>query len=499
MTKDGVVLCILDGWGDSNGESCDAIHAASKPFWESVVAKCPSSSLSASGVDVGLPEGQVGNSEVGHTSIGSGRVVLQDIQRINLGISDVHNNPELLNFVNAIKRGGGACHIMGLLSDGGVHSLQSHMEQLIRVVGKFGIKVYIHAFLDGRDVPPYSAKKYVEMLNMAIDDENAEIATISGRYYAMDRDNRIERINKAYDAMANAISEQRYDFAERAIDASYANGVSDEFFVPAVIGDYSGFKQEDGILLTNFRNDRVIQLLRMLLDKAPCSGNILGMVRYSAAIDVASLFPPKEICNTLGEVVSKCGMKQLRIAETEKFAHVTFFFNGGREDPFVGEDRIIVPSPKVSTYDTKPEMSAPAVTDKLVENIESQKYDLIVVNYANADMVGHTGNIEAAKAAVTAVDACLQRVYDAARQAGYAMLITADHGNAERMFDGEGTPFTAHTISTVPFVVCHSRKHVTSVASGGLSDVAPTVLDLMQLRKPEEMTGNTLLRYGDNA
>ena len=499
MTKDGVVLCILDGWGDCNGESCDAIHAASKPFWESVVAKCPSSSLSASGVDVGLPEGQVGNSEVGHISIGSGRVVLQDIQRINLGICDVHNNPELLNFVNAVKRGGGVCHIMGLLSDGGVHSLQSHMEQLIRVVGKFGIKVYIHAFLDGRDVPPYSAKKYVGMLNAAIDGEDAKIATISGRYYAMDRDNRIERISKAYDAMASAISEQRYDCAEDAIEASYANGVSDEFFVPTVIGDYNGFNKEDGILLTNFRNDRVIQLLRMLLDRATCSGNILGMVRYSAAIPIASLFPPKEICNTLGEVVSKLGMKQLRIAETEKFAHVTFFFNGGREDPFVGEDRIIVPSPKVSTYDTKPEMSAPTVTDRLVENIESEKYDLIVVNYANADMVGHTGNIEAAKAAITAVDECLRRVYDAVRKAGYAMLITADHGNAERMFDGEGTPFTAHTISTVPFVVCNSKKHVTAVVSGGLSDVAPTVLDLMQLGKPEEMTGNTLLRYGDNA
>ena len=487
------MLCILDGWGNGSGGRYDAIHGAQKPFWDSVVSQCPRSSLYASGDDVGLPPGQVGNSEVGHISIGCGRVVLQDLLRINKEIDEVHKNPELVAFVDKLKGSGGACHVVGLLSDGGVHSMQAHMEKLISIVAGFGVKVYVHAILDGRDVLPSSAKRYLSQLNTNTASLDATVATVGGRYYAMDRDNRLDRTCKAYDALAYGKGPKCVSALE-VVETSYSSGVTDEFIVPTVIGDYSGVSVEDGVLFINFRNDRVLQLLSMLLHRMPEVKNVLGMRQYSSKISIPSLFPPRDIRGTLGEVVAAHGLKQLRIAETEKFAHVTFFFNGGREDTFVGEDRVIIPSPNVSTYDLKPEMSAIDVTDTLVERIRSTKYSLIVVNYANADMVGHTGNMEATKRAITVVDSCLQRVYDAASGTGATMLITADHGNAEKMFDvNEGTPFTSHTGSTVPFVVCNTRREI-SLADGRLCDIAPTILELMKIAQPPEMTGCSLLR-----
>ena len=487
------MLCILDGWGNGSGGMYDAIHGAHKPFWDSIVSRCPRSSLYASGDDVGLPPGQVGNSEVGHISIGCGRVVLQDLLRINQEIDEVHSNPELLKFVDNLKNSKGACHVVGLLSDGGVHSMQAHMEKLISVVSGFGIRVYVHAILDGRDVLPSSAKKYVNQLEASIASLDAVVGTVGGRYYAMDRDNRLDRTCKAYDALAYAKG-PRCENALEVVENSYGKGVTDEFIVPTVVGDYSGVSVEDGVLFINFRNDRVLQLLSMLLHRMPEVKNVLGMRQYSSKILIPSLFPPRDIQWSLGEVVAAQGLKQLRIAETEKFAHVTFFFNGGREDRFVGEDRVIIPSPDVSTYDLKPEMSAIDVTDTLVGRIRSAKYSLIVVNYANADMVGHTGNMEATKRAVTVVDSCLQRVYDAASDIGATMLITADHGNAEKMFDvNEGAPFTSHTESTVPFVVCNMQREI-SLADGRLCDIAPTILEIMKIAQPPEMTGRSLLR-----
>ena len=493
-TSSSVVLCILDGWGNGSGGKYDAIHAAKKPFWEAVVPSFPRSSISASGEDVGLPVGQVGNSEVGHMSIGSGRIVLQDLPRINLEIGEIHKNPRLIEFAGILNDNGGACHLVGLLSDGGVHSLQAHIEALACAVAGFGIKVYIHVILDGRDVPPSSAGKYISLLVSKISSLNVEIATVSGRYYAMDRDKRLDRTGKAFNSIAYAEGPE-CDSAMQALEKSYDSGITDEFMVPTVMRGYRGIRKEDGVLFANFRKDRVLQLLDMLLCKLPEVKNVLGMRQYSEKICVPSLFPPVDVRGTLGEIVSAAGLRQLRIAETEKFAHVTFFFNGGREDPFAGEDRVIIPSPDVSTYDLKPEMSAISVTDSLVERINSKRYSLIVVNYANADMVGHTGNIEAAKSAVSVVDGCLQRVFDATQNVGSTMLITADHGNAEKMFDDSSdSPFTAHTTSTVPFVVCNSNLPV-KVSDGRLCDIAPTVLELMKIDKPREMTGNSLLLH----
>ncbi|ASI47769.1 phosphoglycerate mutase (2,3-diphosphoglycerate-independent) [Anaplasma ovis str. Haibei] len=491
MSGSAVVLCILDGWGNGDGSECDAIHAAHKPFWESVASRCPRSSLSASGEDVGLPATQVGNSEVGHISLGAGRVVPQDLQRINAEIGGIHSNPYLLQFVDALRNGSGVCHIMGLLSDGGVHGLQDHITKLVQVFAELRVQVMIHAFLDGRDVPPRSAKKYVTALGEVVHSCGASIATVSGRYYAMDRDNRLDRTEKAYEAIALARG-PRYRDAITAVESNYSDGISDEFLVPSVIGDYQGFSPGDGILLTNFRSDRIVQILSMILHRSQEVSNVLGMVRYSEKIQVPSLFPPRNIYNTLGEVVSGCGLRQLRIAETEKYAHVTFFFSGGREEPFPGEDRVIIPSPQVSTYDLQPEMSAFPMTEVLVKHIESKQYSLVVVNYANADMVGHTGNLEAVKKAISVVDTCLQMVFDATRKAGATMLITADHGNAEKMFDTRGTPFTAHTSNTVPLVLCNCDKRF-GLIDGRLCDVAPTILELMKIAKPDEMTGSSLL------
>jgi 2,3-bisphosphoglycerate-independent phosphoglycerate mutase len=525
-----VVLAILDGWGHRDDPGNNAIAAANTPNWDRLTRDFPSGLINASELHVGLPSGQMGNSEVGHMNIGSGRVLMQDLPKIDAAIQDgsLAENPVLREFIGKLtnKR----CHLLGLLSPGGVHSHQSHMAALANILTSAGIEVKVHAFFDGRDTPPQSALKYVREFESAIEvtgdrlqvtDNNSKIssvtraplpvpppviATVSGRYYVMDRDKRWERVQKAYDTLVDAKG-ARFANAAQAIEASYAAGVSDEFVLPAALGDYRGMQDGDGLLMANFRADRVREILTALVDPAFngfararrvafCAA--LGMNEYSAQLAplMPALFPPQQLRHILGEVVAEAGLKQLRIAETEKYAHVTFFFNGGREQEFPGEERILVPSPKVATYDLKPEMSAFEVTDKLLAAIAENRFDLIVVNYANTDMVGHTGNLEAAKKAVEAVDACLGRLAHATLAAGGALLITADHGNAEMMFDpASDQAHTAHTLNLVPFVAVWERLRGKKIAigQGKLGDVAPTILAIMQLPQPAEMSGKSLL------
>jgi len=499
-----VVLCILDGWGERDETDDNAIAAAATPVWDRLKATCPHARLDASGGEVGLPAGQMGNSEVGHMNIGAGRVVMQDLPRIDAAVADgsLATLPGLRDFIGALTKSGGTAHLMGLMSPGGVHSHQDHIAALANILCDAGVPVAVHAFLDGRDTPPSSARGYLATFLEAA--PRAAVATISGRYYAMDRDKRWPRVEKAYAALADGAGPH---VAEplAAIDASYANSVTDEFMLPAVMGDYAGMRDGDGILMANFRADRAREILSALLDPEfddfPRSRRIafaaaLGMVEYSAALAklMGSLFPAIDLPDVLGEVVANAGLRQLRIAETEKYAHVTFFLNGGREVEFPGEDRILEPSPKVATYDLQPEMSAPRVTDRLVEAIASGIYDLVVVNYANTDMVGHTGIMEAAVVAVAAVDRCLGRLEAAVRAAGGALLITADHGNAENMRDSlTGQPHTAHTHNLVPVVLVAGGTAGMRLADGCLADIAPTILELMGLPKPAEMTGRSLI------
>ncbi|KJV68971.1 2,3-bisphosphoglycerate-independent phosphoglycerate mutase [Candidatus Neoehrlichia lotoris str. RAC413] len=494
-----MVLCILDGWGNGNNNKYDAIGTTNKPCWDYITSQYPKSNLITSGIDVGLPKGQIGNSEVGHINLGSGRIVLQDLHRINTEIHNIAQNSSLLSFIQKIQSKKGACHIIGLLSDGGVHSLQSHMLTLITILTKSYVKIFIHAFLDGRDTPPSSAKKYINILNEHICKyNNVYIATISGRYYAMDRDNRIDRTEKVYNAIAFSEG-KKYNNAILAIDSHYASGITDEFILPSIIGDYCGLNHNDGILITNFRSDRVIQIINMITNsikprKHIHIDNILGMIEYSKNINIPCLFPKYNIKNTLGEIISNHNLFQLRLAETEKFAHVTFFFNGGREEFFKNEERIIIPSPQVPTYDLKPEMSAYEVTDHLISNIHLKKYSLIIVNYANADMLGHTGNIEATRKAVASVDKCLGKVLESVKNNNYILVITADHGNAEKMFDVKNKmPYTAHTTNSVPFIICNYNKKI-ALKDGRLCDVSPTILELLQIKQPLEMTGKSLIQ-----
>jgi len=503
------VLCILDGWGEREETDFNAVAAADTPVWDRLRATCPRARLDASGGEVGLPEGQMGNSEVGHTNIGAGRVVKQDLPRIDAAVADggLAKAPALAGFIEALKNSGGTAHLMGLISPGGVHSHQAQIAGLANILADAGIPVAIHAFLDGRDTPPSSGRGYMEVFLAAA--PRATIATVTGRYYAMDRDNRWERVEKAHAAMAEGEGEANAADALAAIDAAYAAGSTDEFVPATVIGDYKGMADGDGILMANFRADRAREILSALLDPAFDGfahtrridfAAATGLVQYSAALAqlMTAIFPPLVLDNVLGQVVADAGLKQLRIAETEKYAHVTFFLNGGREELFPGEDRIIVPSPKVATYDLQPEMSAAQVTDRLVEAVESAKYDLIVVNYANTDMVGHTGIMEAATRAVEAVDYCLGRLEAAVRAAGGALLITADHGNAENMRDAAtGQPHTAHTHNLAPVLLAPDGKHATRIADGRLSDLAPTILELMGLAKPAEMTGRSLIADRD--
>mgnify|MGYP001236302581 CR=1 FL=1 len=506
-----VVLCILDGWGSNERREDNAIALARTPVWDSLMRECPHALIDASELDVGLPEGQMGNSEVGHMNLGAGRVVMQDLPRIDSAIrsGELAANPALLEVIDRLKRSGGTCHLMGLLSPGGVHSHQNHIAELARIISRSGVKVAVHAFLDGRDTPPSSARNYLADFEKAIADlPGVSIATISGRYYAMDRDNRWDRVALAYDALVEAKG-LRAETADGAIEAAYGRGETDEFVKPTIVDGYAGMQDGDGLVMANFRADRVRQILTALLDPDfPASSGgfersrvvkfaaAAGMTEYSEQLNrfLVTLFPPEQLSDTLGEIVAKAGLKQLRIAETEKYAHVTFFFNGGEERMFPGEDRILVPSPKVATYDLKPEMSAFEVTDKLVEAIESGKYDFIVVNYANTDMVGHSGDLAATIKAVEAVDTCLGRLRDATTKAGGALLITADHGNAETMRDPvTGGIQTAHTLNRVPVVLFNAPVACT-LADGRLADIAPTVLTLLGLPQPAAMTGKSLIR-----
>jgi len=501
-----VLLCILDGWGMNENPENNAIAQANIPFWDSLLKDYPYSRLMTSGLDVGLPAGQMGNSEVGHMNIGSGRVVMQELPRIDQAINDgsLAKNPELLALIASLKKTGGTCHLLGLLSDGGVHAHQRHIAALATIISAQGINVAIHAFLDGRDCPPSSAEEYLRQFKKDIEGHSRiTIATVSGRYYAMDRDNRWDRVSKAYNVIVSAEGHHAAS-AEEAVKQSYANKLTDEFVLPAAIGNYKGMQDGDGIVMANFRSDRAREILTALVDpafngfarnKVVKFSASLGMVEYSVELNklVAALFRSEKMEHILGEIISREGLKQLRIAETEKYAHVTFFFSGGRELEFPGEDRILIPSPNVATYDMQPEMSAYLVTEKLIEAIKSGKYDFIVVNYANSDMVGHTGDIKAAIRAVEALDKCLSQLVPVITEAGGLMLITADHGNSEQMVDPEsGEPHTAHTMNPVPLVVIPAAKD-TRLKDGRLSDIAPTILSLMQLTIPKEMTGISLL------
>ncbi len=499
-----VVLCVLDGWGHRAEARDNAIAQARTPVWDRLMASAAHGLIEASNADVGLPDGQMGNSEVGHMNLGAGRIVTQDLLRIDAAVADgsLAANPALGGLIDALADSGGTCHLLGLMSRGGVHSHQSHIAALARILRARGIPVAVHAFLDGRDTAPSSARDCVRDFEAAVPD--APIATVSGRYHAMDRDNRWDRVAAAYAALADAEGARAAD-ADGAIAAAYARGETDEFVRPTVIGEYAGMSDGDGVLMANFRPDRARQILTALLDPAfdrfPRRAAVrfaaaCGMTAYSAELNafLSALFPPERTSGILGEVVADAGLRQLRVAETEKYAHVTYFLDAGREAPFAGEERILVPSPKIATYDLKPEMSAFEVTDRVVEAVEGGGFDLIVVNYANADMVGHTGILEAAVRAVEAVDACLGRVVAAVTAAGGALVVTADHGNAETMRDPvTREPHTAHTSNPVPFVVVGPAPAEVTVRGGRLADVAPSVLELMGLPKPAAMTGRSLL------
>ena len=500
-----VMLVVLDGWGWREDAANNAVLEAKTPSFNRLWSSCPHGFLHTSGKDVGLPPGQMGNSEVGHLNIGAGRVVMQDLPRIDDAIAsgEIARMPAVIDLIATLKQSGGTCHLLGLVSPGGVHSHQNHAVALAKILTDAKIPVVVHVLTDGRDTPPQAAAGYLKTFTAALP-SSVKVVTVIGRYYAMDRDKRWERVSKAYDAI---VAGEGAHFADpqAAIADAYANKVHDEFILPAVIGDYSGMKDGDGVLCFNFRADRVREILGAMLDPA-FSGftrkrtvkvaAAVGMAQYSEELDrlMATIFPPQSFPNILGEVVANAHRTQLRMAETEKYPHVTYFLNGGREEPFDGENRIMVPSPKVATYDLQPEMSAPELTDKAVEAIKSGKYDLIVLNFANADMVGHTGSIPAAIKAVETVDTGLGKIANAIESMGGALLVTADHGNAEMMVDpATGGPHTAHTLNPVPLILMGAGNRVV-VKKGRLADIAPTLLELMGLPKPAEMTGTSLMQ-----
>lgn len=502
FSRKPMVLCILDGWGERDDSRNNAIAAAATPVWDRLKTHGPFSRLDASETFVGLPSGQMGNSEVGHMNLGAGRVVMQDLPRIDDAIERgaLAADPRLDAFAAAVAAKGGTAHIMGLLSDGGVHSHQDHIAALAAALVARGLPVVIHGFLDGRDTPPRSAADLVARFGAT-----NHIATLCGRYWAMDRDNRWDRVRKALDLIVDGVGAQETTPIS-AIKASYAADIGDEFVEPAAIGGYAGMRDGDGVIMANFRADRAREILSALLDpefdgfeptRRVSLSAALGMVEYSEhhGTLMDTLFPSDTLDDVLGAIISEAGGRQLRIAETEKYAHVTFFLNGGREAVFHGEERVLVPSPDVATYDQKPEMSAVEVTDKLIDAIASDRFDLIVVNYANTDMVGHTGDFDAARRAVEAVDACLGRLETAVLEAGGALLITADHGNADLMVDPETkAPHTAHTLSRVPLVLVGNGLDVSGLDDGRLADVAPTILQIMGIDQPAAMTGRGLIK-----
>ena len=503
MNKTPTTLIIMDGFGLTGGVTGNAVRAARTPRLDQFFQEFANTTLKASGLDVGLPDGQMGNSEVGHTNIGAGRVVFQDLPRITKSIADgdFFRNPAYTHAMDACKAKGTSLHLMGLLSDGGVHSHLDHLFALLKMAKEKGLeKVYIHAFLDGRDVSPTSGADFVARTVEACRATGVgKIATVMGRYYAMDRDKRWDRVEQAYDAMVYGESAHFNPVPVAAVKDSYAAGITDEFVEPVVCDAEGTISDNDSVIFFNFRPDRAREITRTLVDPAfdgftrqyfPVT--FVCNTEYDATMpNVEVAFPRNTVRNGLGEYLSQMGMTQLRIAETEKYAHVTFFFNGGSETVFPGEDRVLVASPKVATYDLQPEMSAYEVCDKCVERIESVAYDVIILNYANCDMVGHTGVFDAAVRAVETVDTCVGRVVDATLKMGGIAMITADHGNAEQMVEPDGSPMTAHTTNPVPFILCGAGTELRS--DGRLADIAPTILDVMGLACPAEMDGKTLI------
>jgi 2,3-bisphosphoglycerate-independent phosphoglycerate mutase len=501
-----VVLLILDGWGYREDPADNAVAQATLPNWRRLLKTCPSTLIHTEGRHVGLPDGQMGNSEVGHMNMGAGRVVYQDLTRIDAAIEDgsFFRNPELEAACDAVKADGGSLHLMGLLSPGGVHSHERHLFALLELARQRGVaKVAVHAFLDGRDMPPRSAQASLEKLQAKCAEVgNAHVASVSGRYFAMDRDKRWDRLRKAWDAMVEARGEFTANSGVEALQAAYARGENDEFVMPTVIAGATPMADGDAVVFFNFRADRARQLTGAFVSsdfdgfqaRKPRLARFVCMTEYDARLPAPVAFGPDDLHNSLGELLAAHHLTQLRIAETEKYAHVTFFFSGGREDPYPGEQRILVPSPKVATYDLQPEMSAPEVTDKLVAAIAANSFDVIICNLANPDMVGHSGILAAAIQAAEAVDVAIGRIEAAVRAAHGALVITADHGNLEMMADpSTGQPHTAHTVGPVPLVYVGERADVHLREGGALRDVAPTLLELLGLPKPAEMTGASLI------
>ena len=501
-----LVLIILDGFGHSDSPEFNAIHAAHTPVYDHLRATQPHGLISGSGMDVGLPDGQMGNSEVGHMNLGAGRVVYQDFTRVTKAIRDgeFFANPAICGAVDKAVGAGKAVHILGLLSDGGVHSHQDHLVAMAELAARRGAeKIYLHAFLDGRDAPPKSAQSSIELLDATFARlGKGRIASLVGRYFAMDRDNRWDRVQQAYELIVEGKAEYRSDYAVDGLIAAYARGESDEFVKATSIGEPVRVEDGDAVVFMNFRADRARELTRTFVEpdfkefqraRVPQLAGFVMLTQYAASIPAPAAFAPEALTNVLGEYLARNGKTQLRIAETEKYAHVTFFFSGGREEPFAGEERILIPSPQVATYDLQPQMSAPEVTDRIVDAIENQRYDVIIVNYANGDMVGHTGVFEAAVKAVECLDHCVGRIVAALDKVGGEALLTADHGNVEQMEDVmTGQAHTAHTCEPVPFIYI-GKRNVRIREGGVLADVAPTMLSLLGMPVPAEMTGRSIV------
>src|SRR3989344_879059 len=508
-----LILCILDGWGHKRDSKTNAITQAATPTWDRWEKTYPEVLLDASGLAVGLPKGQMGNSEVGHTTIGTGRVVLQDLPRLHEAFEtkEINKNPFILGLIETLKKSGKTCHLMGLFSSGGVHSHKDHFIGLIKILGSENITVRLHLFLDGRDTPPQSALEDLKSLEAILKSyPTVKIATLMGRFYAMDRDRRWDRTQKAYEALVGGKGTSTSNPLSTLRDF-YGQGITDEFIPPLIVEGYRGMHPEDAFLMVNFRADRVRQLLDALVEPSftafprstrPLFSHKIGMKGYSPTLahELEVLFPSVSPKNTLGEILSEHHLRQLRIAETEKYAHVTFFFNGGKETPFQGEDRSLIPSPKVSTYDQKPEMSAQELTDTVIASLDQNKADVIIMNYANTDMVGHTGKIEPTIKAVEMVDHCLSQLEKAVLKHGGSLFVTADHGNAEMMYDNKTRqPHTSHTTSLVPFICVTHHPYKALRTHGALADVAPTVLSFLDILAPHEMTGEPLLEKEKNA
>ncbi len=504
--KRPLALVILDGWGINASCENNAACLARTPYIDALLRDYPNTRISASGLNVGLPEGQMGNSEVGHLNLGAGRIVYQDLTKISKSIQDgdFFTNPAFAQAIDNVRTSGGKLHLIGLLSDGGVHSHNTHLYALLELAKRQGLReVCVHALLDGRDTPPRSAVDYLVELERKIAEIGVgRIATICGRFYAMDRDNRWERVARAYRALVQGLGQPAADSAA-AIAEAYQAGQGDEFVEPRIIGNAATIDDGDAVIFFNFRADRAREITRALTEKefkgfsrekAPQLADFVCLSKYDATFELPVAFPSTSMPNLLGEVVAHAGLRQLRIAETEKYAHVTFFFNGGNEKPFAGEDRVLIPSPKeVATYDQKPAMSAPQVADEAVARIESGAYDLIILNFANPDMVGHTGILSAAIEAMETVDSCLSRVASAILAAGGRLIVTADHGNCEQMVDEQGKPHTAHTTNPVALILVDPELRDVKLRPGILADIAPTLLQLLGLEKPREMTGSSLL------